>query len=750
MTAKNEDTKLITRLESVPFSFRLNIKNLTQRQAKILLLKLQREYHCQEYEHHEEIKRYYNLITYLHYVCRNVVEAKQCNIEALKIDPHSIVALGNKAWMHYRENNNNEDLNEFLNMIEKVEKLRLNEERFLVAKSEMAYSYARFGMMYYKQAESIYREVLAAVTDEDKLPTVLWQYGCGLLNRRILTQKIYGLTETVEEHDERIVRAADLLFKVATNGKYYRLVARAWAELGNLTFAHKSNPKWKTLIPAKLDKESVDCMFTYATMTNKSILDIPVLEQCANHFKRIGKYAECEKLLRNALQYKESSRAYQWLAEVLKIQFMKKRNSTNEGPLRRIPDCEETREILQTYNNAIKTEQNFIAMEHKGTFLMEMGKIMEAVDVFENLYALVNAAEIQPEECDHNVKIFCQIYLANCLLRLSTDEATITCAKDLLRFSIEMTVSVRRKRQQNQNGTDNQSNATSYLTKSEFDDNELPRLSKLLKHAVEEMWKLIRKGEKTKESMLDEIALYALTDDTDRIAELCREIEGMNIGPVDQLKFAQVLIRNRNFGKGLFHVNQMIIGGTWPQEMNQFAIEAHVDGAMDALKKNDLDLTGARLRAAFDLKFLKEDITPRRENLDIFLIANECNRDSTLKLQEAFCHLTKLEITSCFDIMQAGLILKSTEKSIEQSSIIAILLGEGDLTNPDPDSTFFQLLVESAQLMQINCKEQKIVIAITLSDLIVIPSCLINVARLALNEPIQEWMHLFFRQTLVK
>ncbi|KAL3879676.1 hypothetical protein ACJMK2_031963 [Sinanodonta woodiana] len=752
MTANNEDTKIITRLELVPFSFSLNIKHLTQRQAKILLLKLRREYECQEYELPEEIKRYYNLTTYLNYVCRNVDEAKLCNKEALEMDPEGIVALGNKAWMLHRENNSNEDLNELVNIIEKVEALCSNREKFLVAKSEIAYSYARFGIMYYKQAESMYQEVLMQVTDEDKLPTVLWQYGCGLLNRRILAQKIYGFKENVLEHNERIARAADLLFKVAKNGTSDRLMARAWAELGNLTFAQKGNPKWKTLIPADLKFTSPDQMFEFAVATNNKISDIPVLEQCANHFKRIRKYDECKRLLRNALSGKKSSRAYQWLAEVLKIQFMVKIKPT-KGPLNLIPDCAETREILQIYDAAIETQQNFTVMGHKGKFLMEMGKIMEAVDVFENLYSLVNTTEIQPEECDHNVKVFCQIYLAKCLLRLSSDEETITYAKDLLRFAIEMTVSVQRKSRLYRNGTDNQSPTTSSLTKSELDDHELPKLSKLLKDAVEEMRKLIQKGEKTKESKFDEIALCALTHDPDRVFELCREIERMNIDTGDQLKFAQVLIQNGNFGKGLFHLNQMIICGTWPQEMNEFAIGAHVDGAMHALKNDDLDLTGARLRAAFDLKFPKEDSTTRRDNLDIFLIANECKRDSTWKLQEEFCHLTKLEIASCFDIIQAGLILKSIEKSIEQSSIIAILLGEGDLTNPDPESTYFQWLVDSVRLMQMNCKEQKVLIAITLSDLIMIPSCLKNVSRLVLIEPIQnkqEWMHAFFRQTLLK
>ncbi|KAL3879664.1 hypothetical protein ACJMK2_031951 [Sinanodonta woodiana] len=753
MTAKNKCTKLITKLDQVPFSFNINVKDLTQRQAKILLLKLRREYECQEYEHHEEIKRYFNLTTYLHYVCRNVNEAKQYNREALKLDPEGIVALGNKAWMHYRENNNNEDLKKLVNIIKKVEALCSNREKFLVAKSEIAYSYARFGMMYYKQAESIYQEVLAEVTDGDKLPTVLWQYGCGLLNRRILAQAIYGFKENAQENEGRIMRAACLLFKVATNGKYYRLVARAWAELGNLTFAQKRNPKWKTLIPTELTVLSADRMFKYAVSTNRQISDTPVLEQCANHFKRLRKYDKCEILLRNALRRKKSSRAYQWLAEVLKVQFMEKLNPRNEGPLNWLPDCVKTREILQTYNAAIETEQNLTAMGRKGTFLMEMGKIMEAVDVFENLYSLVNTTEVQPEEFDHNVRVFCQINLAKCLLCLSIDDETTTLAKHFLRFSIDMAVSVRRNREQSRNHTENQSPATSSMTKPEFDGPELPRLSKLLKHAVEEMWKLIRESKKTIESMIDEIALCTLTEDTDRVSQLCREIEGMNIDTVDQFKFVQVLIRNRKFGKGLFYLHQMIISGTWPQEMNEFAIESYVDGAMDALNKDEWDSAGSILREAFDLKFPKEGITSKGKHLDIFVFANECKRDVTWSLQNIFGHLTKLQIASCFDMMHSGLISKSIEKNIEQSSIIAILLDEGDLTDSDPDSTCFQWLVESIQLMQRDCKEQKVLIVITLSERIVIPSCLRNVSRLVLTEPlhnVQEWMHNFFRHTLIQ
>ncbi|KAK3580437.1 hypothetical protein CHS0354_035480 [Potamilus streckersoni] len=750
MTAKNKDTKIITKLEKVPFSFKINIKSLMRRQANILLIKLRREYECQEYEHHEEIKRYYNLTTYLHYICGNVKEAKQCNQEALEKDPESIVALGNKAWIQHRENKCNEDLKEVENIIIKVEALCLNREKLLVAKAEIAYSYARFGMMYYKQAESIYREVLAEVIDGDKLPTVLWQYGCGLLNRRILAQTIYGFKENIQEYEDRIMRAADLLFKVAKNGTNYRLMARAWAELGNLAFAQQWNQRWITLIPKDLKRESVYNMFIYADLTNKQISDIPVLEQCANYLRKLREYDECERLLRNSLKVKESSRAYLWLAEVLKIQLMKNLNVTKEGKPEWIPDCEKTREILKIFDAAIATEQNFIAMECKGKFLMEMGKIIEAVNVFNDIYRLVNTTEIQPEECDHNVKVFCQIYVAKCLLYLSSDEKTIKLAKDLLRFSIETTVGVRQKREQRQNLTDNQSPTTSSMTKPEFDGPGLPRLSKLLNDAVEEMQKLLEKGKKTKESVFDEIALCELLGDKRRVYELCRELEGMNIDTDDQLEFVQVLIRNREFGKGLFHLNQMIVCGKWPQEMNEFAIEAHVDGAMDAMKTEDLDLVGARLRAAFDLKFPKKDITPERENLDIFLIANECKRDYTWKLQELFGHLTKLEITSCFETMQAGLIFKSTENSIEQCSIVAILLGEGDLTNRDPDSELFQMMVESARM---TCNEKKVLIVITLSELRVMPFCLVNVPCLELIEPLQngkEWMHTFFRQTLIK
>ncbi|KAK3580450.1 hypothetical protein CHS0354_035493 [Potamilus streckersoni] len=100
-----DETKmtLLSQLESLQSMFNLPLKPLTQKKAKIVLNKLKNEFDCDEYSHHEEIKIYYNLITFLHYICRDIYEANQANIKSLDMDNTSIVALGNQAWIHYLE-----------------------------------------------------------------------------------------------------------------------------------------------------------------------------------------------------------------------------------------------------------------------------------------------------------------------------------------------------------------------------------------------------------------------------------------------------------------------------------------------------------------------------------------------------------------------------------------------------------------------------------------------------------------------
>ncbi|KAK3580447.1 hypothetical protein CHS0354_035490 [Potamilus streckersoni] len=171
-------------------SFNLHLKRLTHVQAQIVLTKLEKEAECNEYDHPEEKKRFYNLITYLHYFRRNIQEATLCNKKALDIDHESIVAHGTQAWIYYLEHDPFQNRKQVEQILKKVDELCTDRVKLVVAKSEIAYSYARFGLLYYAKAETIYEEVLNDVESKDitSLYVAVWL----LINKMSIIAQSYN------------------------------------------------------------------------------------------------------------------------------------------------------------------------------------------------------------------------------------------------------------------------------------------------------------------------------------------------------------------------------------------------------------------------------------------------------------------------------------------------------------------------------------------------------------------------------
>ncbi|KAL3879671.1 hypothetical protein ACJMK2_031958 [Sinanodonta woodiana] len=745
--------KLFQQLEGIPFSFNLKIKGLTQRQAKDLLTKLQREFEGQEYDHPEEKRRYFNLMTYLHYFCRQLHDALQYNIAALKMDSESIVALGNQAWISYQENSSDENCREVDKIIRNVLKLCSKRVKLLEAKAEVAYSYARFGMKYYDKAQTLYQHVLSEVKKNDTLPSFLWQYGCGLIIRRNL--RFHGERNVYETE---VKHAAALLYKVARQGTTLRFKARAWAELGNLAFyATKRFIKWQKLFPKEINRVSVYELFSMAAENNLNVNDVPTLEQCANYLKKRGQNRVCEQILKQSIFVKKSSRAYQWLAQIKAIRFLvrmkiMKKGQNTDSPVC-IEVCEEVREILRLYDSATEMQQNVTALECKAKFLYRIGQFKHAIDVFHNIYCLLQTSDTQPHDIDRTIQVFCQVYHAKCLLGLSRDENAITQVKVLLRSAIEMSFDFH-GRNREETILDRCKIMTDCISDDKIsqDEDELPRIRELRNVALAEMNHLLQNGEKTTESLVEEIALCELIKDDGRAIQLCTEIEEREKDIEKPIDIAENLIKYKAFDKGLFLLKLIIMCGQLPKQMKQFTIKAQVDGAMYALEKDGSVLARTRLRDAFHVRFLDHGATDR-DKLHVFFIAHECKKDITSKLQQSFDEMTKLNITSCFDATSGTLTLEGLDESLQKSYVIALLMDKDDLEKDDIATEGFKKSITMAKCTQVKYMQTKAFVVVKLSEQVDISYLLRDTPHLHLGNDFQhdtkKFIHEFLLQALL-
>ncbi|KAL3879672.1 hypothetical protein ACJMK2_031959 [Sinanodonta woodiana] len=284
--ADGKNFALFTQLESLQSMFNLQLRPLTQNKAKI-------------YNHLEEIKRYYNLITFLHYFSRDVAEAKRANKKSFDMDHNNVYKCP-------------ADVKKIEQILTKIERLSKDKISFAVAKAELAYSYARFGILYYTRTDTLYEDVLK-------------DYGCALSKKRLLYCSKQEVQSAEKDFDDTFSRSTCLFFEVTKLNENKRFQARSWAQLGDLAvLGDKYCKNLKNLFPATMEILTATEMFQKACEINSQINDITVFEMCANHLKRLGQDDMCKQILRKTLQIKETSRANQMLAGILRKQLLKK------------------------------------------------------------------------------------------------------------------------------------------------------------------------------------------------------------------------------------------------------------------------------------------------------------------------------------------------------------------------------------------------------------------------------------------
>ncbi|KAL3879666.1 hypothetical protein ACJMK2_031953 [Sinanodonta woodiana] len=612
------------------------------------------------------------------------------------MDHNNIVALGNQAWIHYLEYKCPADLKKIEQILTKIERLSKDKiSHCIKTKSELAYSYARFGILYYTRADKLYEEVLKDVESSKNVPLFLWQYGCALSNKRLLYCS-KQVQSAEEDFDDTFSRSTCLFFEVTKLNENKRFQARSWAQLGDLAVLGDTYCKnLKNLFPATMEILTATEIFQKACDINNQINDITVFEMCANHLKRLGQDDMCKQILRKTLQIKETSRANQMLAGILRKQLLKRKRSH--------PNSEECQKILQLYESA-SASQNLVALRYKGHFLMEIGE-KKAIKVFEDVYSSFQHESIEQEEFDWKTKILCQTMHAKCLHHLKKDAASIARAKELLWSVIGLTFGFREMRQMEH---------------------------KHIQEAIAVMKNLLQ-NKTISISLYEQVALHKLFGDKDSADKLLEQIGEEEMIIVNQPEVVRRLIDLHAYDEGLFLLNQMLQSDNWPKEMKVFAIKAQIIGAINALEKDDGNLGGSRALAAFDLRFPKKDTSCTHNHLHIFILANEGSKQLTLEILECLGDLVNLDNASCFDLMPGSSIISNLEKNMHESDVIAILLEEGDLTNTDFQSQLFRTSVEIAQLVHMVHKEDMTVIVITASDTCNIPDRLRYFPRVSLG-----------------
>ncbi|KAL3879673.1 hypothetical protein ACJMK2_031960 [Sinanodonta woodiana] len=313
-----------------------------------------------------------------------------------------------------------------------------------------------------------------------------------------------------------------------------------------------------------------------------------------------------------------------------------------------------------------------------------------------------------------------------CLLHLKKDASSITRANELLWSVIGLSFGFREMRQMEH---------------------------KHIQEAIAVMKNLLQ-NKTIAMSLYEKVALYKLFGDIDSADKLLQQIGEEEMIIVNQPEVVRRLIDLHAYNEGLFLLNQMLQSDNWPKEMKEFAIKAQINGAINALEKDDGNLGGTRALAAFDLRFPKKDTSCTHNHLQIFILANEGSKQLTLEILECLGDLVNLNNASCLDLMPGSLIISTLEKNMHESDVIAILLEEGDLTNIDFESQLFRTSVEIAQLVHMVHKEDMTVIVITASDTCNIPVRLRCLPRVSLGTLFQnrkqQWLREFILQSLLK
>lgn len=421
-----------------PSSFHLEIHCLTKSSMKVtrnkLLVKCQNNFIFLE-----EKLRLYNLISYLSALLDDYEAAFDFNSKVLSENRKNGIALGNRAWFNrYSGKFYDSKLD-----VENLQKLYDGDDSdpitAVLAKCELAWSYARFGPKYHLQTISMFEAISGDLSQLDDDQYYLWTYEYGICLKRTL--HLENKVEYPDVDDVTTTKKACKVFAdIAKHAPSKTYKARAWAHLGSLAFTIENKPitfglDIQKYISVHRSNRSSKAYFRVARYLEDS--DFEVLELSAKYYRYFGKPEKAIKLFDRALEFGKSSLAYHHLALAKRkleqdrqqgCNLRKKNPSRDyyleeESNIRKLINSprralflhenKETEAVLQLLDKAVEVDSgNHFAMKDKAFTYRQLRRPDMAREIF---CRLANSMEI----CE--MKVTCYEQAGYCCLDLAND-----------------------------------------------------------------------------------------------------------------------------------------------------------------------------------------------------------------------------------------------------------------------------------------------------------------------------------------
>lgn len=449
--SEQDDKQFEDEISKFPSSFDLKLEWLTKPRIKVihdtLIGKLGNGFVLRD----EEVQ-VYNLISFLAFKLRDTDAALEYNGKALSKDRLNGIAVANRA----RFNRHQLKFFEAEEDLKHLEAIYANDNAGvttkMIAKGELAQSYARFGPKYHELAISTYETIFENHPRVSKGILILWKYDYCLTLRRTLN--LFNQHEYSDRLcSDTLQKACTVLTEIIDTSNLQIYTARAWAELGQLVFHMEKCPislgsrAIQGFIPDQKRCASTDMYFDRALQIGNR--DFDVMEVCAKFYRYLNKTEEAINLFKDALKLRKTSLGYHHLALSIKkmelrrinqqkIQhkpWQQKRpgfgrgngrpsrtsNQKEESNLKRsiksgrnatpLPWNEQTEQILDYLKLALKQDpHNHFASYDMGFVLRQLGRIPEAKDVY---CGILNSLELG------ELKISCYEQAGYCCLDLA-------------------------------------------------------------------------------------------------------------------------------------------------------------------------------------------------------------------------------------------------------------------------------------------------------------------------------------------
>ena len=260
-----------------------------------------------------------NLLSYLYYQFDRLNDFLNINAEVLEMDCNNIAALANRAQVFHDQ----ERFSDAQSVLKTLQQLYVAEQYCKLeslAKSEMAYSYSRFGNDYYEQAIRLFDEALT-VSPGDTLSL----FGLGLMWTRLISVSNHLKKPSYELND--IFRKASECLQSCTKNvtcKSDLLKSWAFAVLGQLISNYSFNygilySKVRQKPPRlSLQVDIKSCFRRAISLAQNSRF---TLEIVARQLRLDKRHDLAKTYLEKAIQLHPTSRAYQNLALVYRDEW---------------------------------------------------------------------------------------------------------------------------------------------------------------------------------------------------------------------------------------------------------------------------------------------------------------------------------------------------------------------------------------------------------------------------------------------